>query len=420
MQIYGKSVASIESTDDDKFGPHGGFTAVLSTPSLDRDGDRLQKGEWLDLPKWLPLDIDHGMTVADTVGKFHPYWDGETMMMDAYFASTDQAQIARTLINDLRDEEDGSCPLGVSVAFMTDKSKKDGEPRRELLNAGIVGVPANRDAKILASKAASALKDAFSDTTDGEVPDEVKQAVLDALGTKDEAPDESKSFLETFTKAVGGDAALVQAIHDAAGHLGAQCVVMEPDVDEASGAAEGANKSFVVSKAALSGSVDDLQCRIQDAVNAACDQNDYPWVRAVFIDDVNSGTVVYESRDETYARSFTDDGTETTLGSDTRCVAIVTSIVDERAAKSAESDETDQKSAKTGENPPEIGPDSEISIDGRKLSFDEFKTIALETSSPSADEAAAANAAAADEADEVTDENRAARMEMLLFASESD
>jgi hypothetical protein len=422
MQIYGKAVAAIESTDGDKFGPNGGFTAVLSTPTLDRDGDRLKKSEWTDLPEWLPLDIDHGMTVADTIGKFHPYWDGEKMLMDAYFASTAKAQDARTLIKDLSDSDGGGCPLGVSVAFLTDKSKKDGEPRRELLNAGVVGIPANKDAVILASKAASALRDAFSDTTDGEVPDEVKQAVLDALGTKDV---EAKGLLEIFTKAVGGDASLVQAIHDASGHLGAQCMDSdddeEPDVDEDSGASDGANKSFIVSKAAMSGSVDDLQSRVQDAVNSACDPTDYPWVRAVFLDDLNSGTVVYECSDETYARSFTDDGTTAMLGSDARAVAIVTSIVDERAAKSKKSDETDRKSSETT---PEVGPDSEISIDGRKLSFDEFKAVALETSAleSSADDAAAAQkAAAADEADEdVVDENRARRMEMLLFASESN
>lgn len=330
MQIYGKSIASIESTDNEKFGPNGGFTAVLSTPSLDRDEEEVKSGEWIEpFEDRYPLDVDHGMSVSDTIGSFHPYFDGDRLMMDAAFASTQKAQDTRALIQEGHINH-------VSVAFMRHKSKKSaGAPYRELLNAGVVGVPANRDAVILASKAASALKDAF---TDGEVPDEVKKAVLDVLGSKEP---ETKGLLEIFTKAVGGDAAMVQAIHDASGHLGAQCVDTdddeEPDVDEDSGASDGANKSV---------------------------------------------------------------------------------------EKSEESDETDLKSAENGENTPEIGPDSEISIDGRKLSFDEFKAVALETSSleSSANDAAAAEqAAAADEADEeVVDENRAARMEMLLFASESD
>ena len=307
MEAYGKAVASIESTDDDKFGPNGGFTAILSTPSLDRDGDRLHRDEWIEpLQDRYPLDIDHGMSVADTIGSFHPYFDGEKMMMDATFASTPKAQEVRALI------QEGHIS-SVSVAFMTDRSKKDSEPRRELLNAGIVAIPSNRDAVILASKAAHALKDAFSDATEGDVPEEVKAAVLEALEAKSPKPygnvtyadphngkypidteehvraawsyinvaknaaeysaDElaaikqrireaaekfgikidgkslaevaADALVEIFTKAAapGGDAALVQAIHDASSHLGAACPVMEPDVDPGSGADDGANKS---------------------------------------------------------------------------------------------------------------------------------------------------------------------------------
>lgn len=63
---YGKALGSIEQGEnDEEFGPHGGFRAVLSTPSLDRDGDRLLREEWIEpLPERLPLDIDHGMAVA--------------------------------------------------------------------------------------------------------------------------------------------------------------------------------------------------------------------------------------------------------------------------------------------------------------------------------------------------------------------
>lgn len=253
-EIYQKTIANIESTDDDKFGPNGGFTAILSTPSLDRDGDRLHRDEWIEpLPDRLPLDIDHGMSVADTVGSFHPYFDGDTMMMDAHFASTPRAQEVRTLV------QEGHIS-SVSIAFMTDKSRKDGEPRREILNAGIVSTPSNRDAVILASKAADALKDALSDATEGDVPEEIKAAVLEAISP---AAEESKSariyvdvtprldedalkrvMTEIATKAVGGDGALVQAIHDASSHLGAACAVMEPDADPDSGASSGANKSI--------------------------------------------------------------------------------------------------------------------------------------------------------------------------------
>src|ERR1700757_584736 len=166
-----KSIATVESVDDDEFGPDGGFRAVLSTPSLDRDGDRLHRSEWIEpLPKSLPLDVDHGMSVSDTIGSFRPYFEGENLMMEARFSGLARAQEVRQLI---REGHINS----VSVAFMTDKSKRDNEPRRELLNAGVVATPSNRDAVILAMKACSALKDALSDATEGDVPEDVKAAV---------------------------------------------------------------------------------------------------------------------------------------------------------------------------------------------------------------------------------------------------
>jgi len=174
MEAYGKALGSIEQGEnDEEFGPHGGFRAVLSTPSLDRDGDRLLREEWIEpLPERLPLDIDHGMAVADTVGSFRPYFDGDTLMMEATFASTPKAQEVRTLVRE-------GHVRNVSVAFLTDKSRKSGEPRRELLNAGLVATPSNRDAVILASKAAHVLREAFA-----VLPQEERATVLAVLDTK--------------------------------------------------------------------------------------------------------------------------------------------------------------------------------------------------------------------------------------------
>lgn len=149
LDLERKSIdAVVEDSDTGK--PHGGFTAVLSTPSLDRDGDVLSREEWVEpLPGRLPLDIDHNMTVEGTIGSFRPYFDDEgRLMMDATFASTPKAQEVRTLIKEGHISS-------VSVAFMTDRSKKDGTPRRELLNAGVVAIPSNRDAIIFDAKAAT-------------------------------------------------------------------------------------------------------------------------------------------------------------------------------------------------------------------------------------------------------------------------
>ena len=283
MNIVSKAVATIQDSPDVDFGPNGGFIAVLSTPSEDRDGDQLERRGWIDpLPQRYALDIDHGMSIRDTVGSFEPYFEGDALMMKAYFASTTQAQETRTLV------DEGHIRT-VSVAFMNHKSKKDaGSPYRELLNAGIVAVPSNRDAVILASKAADALRDALKADPEGDWVDELTKAVSETLGVKtsgdnddleededaeakakksDDEDDEEddgeegregakgiyvdviprinpevwSKAIASQLKAAGGEMALISAIHDASVHLGAQCVVPEPDPND--GDSEGANKS---------------------------------------------------------------------------------------------------------------------------------------------------------------------------------
>ncbi|WRQ08830.1 capsid maturation protease [Mycobacterium phage mushipu] len=194
MDLITKALATIDQSTEKDYGPNGGFTAVLSTPSMDRDGDSLKRHEWKEpLPDRVPLDVDHGMSVATTVGSFHPYFEGDKLMMDAYFSSLKQAQDVRTLV------DEGHIST-VSVAFMNDRgAMKDGTPHRELLNAGIVAIPSNRDAVILQSKAL--------DTRAQELAHE--------------------KVLEKAAGAGNGDTALLQAIHDAAVHLGAECAACD-------------------------------------------------------------------------------------------------------------------------------------------------------------------------------------------------
>jgi len=215
--------ATIEPVDesDDRFGPNGGFTAVLSTPSLDRDGDVLAREEWITpLPDHITVDSDHGMSVATTIGSARPYFDeGGRLLIDTSFSSIPRAQEVRTLVREGHIKT-------VSVAFLTDRSKKDGTPKRELLNAGVVAIPSNRDAIILDAKSVA--------DTDLELDDTVLAAMklIKAMEVK------------AGTAAGNGNAALVQAIHDAAGHLGAACIVVEVESDDdPSGDDDGANKS---------------------------------------------------------------------------------------------------------------------------------------------------------------------------------
>src|SRR6516225_1665282 len=136
MEVIGKALATIEDVDDDlKYGPHGGFTCIASTPSEDRDGDNLYQEEWKALPEHITVDSDHGMSVATTVGSGRPYFNSDgNIQTDVSLSSIPRAQEVRTLIKERHIRS-------VSVAFMTDKTKKSGEPRRELLNLGIVAVP---------------------------------------------------------------------------------------------------------------------------------------------------------------------------------------------------------------------------------------------------------------------------------------
>jgi hypothetical protein len=203
--------------------PYGGFVAVASDESLDRDGERLYLDEWVTpLPDRITVDVDHGMSVATTIGSAHPYFEGKKLMVDAAFSSLERAQQVRTLV------VEGHIST-VSIAALVDRSQKSGTPRRQLLNVGIVAIPANPNAVILDAKQFGS---AVTAVLNGE-------SAADAV------------------KSLGGDAAMIQAIHDAAGHLGALCVKgYDPDEDDDSGdgvsdddydnsdESDGANKSL--------------------------------------------------------------------------------------------------------------------------------------------------------------------------------
>jgi hypothetical protein len=142
---FDAAIDAFTPPSDDK--PYGGFVAVASDDSLDRDGERLYRSEWVTpLPDRITIDTDHGMSVGTTIGSAHPYFDGDRLMIDAAFSSLERAQEVRTLVTE------GHVSM-VSVAALVDKSKKSGTPRRELLNVGIVAVPSNRNAVILDAKA---------------------------------------------------------------------------------------------------------------------------------------------------------------------------------------------------------------------------------------------------------------------------
>lgn len=149
MDVVTKNVEAQVAPVMDSTHPSGEFDVILSTDTLDRDGERLYLDEWkMPLPDHITIDSDHDMSVVSTVGSGKPFInDAGQLQVRGTFASTSHGQNVRTLVNEGHIKT-------VSVAFRVDKTQKDAKPQRELLNAGFVAVPANPDAVVLSSKTA--------------------------------------------------------------------------------------------------------------------------------------------------------------------------------------------------------------------------------------------------------------------------
>jgi hypothetical protein len=275
MEIIRKD-ATITNTDDT--GP-GAFEVILSAPTLDRDGDTLKAEEWKQpLPEHITFDIDHGMNVASTVGSGVPRIDDETgnLVVSGTYSSLPRAQEVRTLVNEGHIRT-------TSVAFMTEKTQKDGKTvaTRELLNGAFVAVPSNREALVLSSKGIKA-------------------------GARNSA----------------ADLAAIQSIHDNATALGADC----------SGAKA---TSRDVEFKSVAGSLEATQDRVRDALEDAY-PDQYVWLRATLPDFVVFELTAVDSPDsDTFKQSYTDDGSVVTLSGDATPVdlaEVVTSDPDEDAA----------------------------------------------------------------------------------------
>lgn len=149
MEVVRKT-ATITPTGSETDFP-GTFEVILSAPTKDRDGDTLLPEEWKQpLPEHITFDIDHGMSVATTVGSGTPSIDAKTgnLVVRGTYSSLDRAQEVRTLVNEGHIRT-------TSVAFMNEPATvKNGKKvnQRELLNGAFVAVPSNREAVITNSK----------------------------------------------------------------------------------------------------------------------------------------------------------------------------------------------------------------------------------------------------------------------------
>lgn len=127
----------------------GGFTAIASTDSVDRDGEVIAPNALMPLPASIPVHLDHDMSARNAVARAKPYYRDGRLMIDAVFGSDTAAQGVRQKVSEgLIDS--------VSIVFMgerwEDRKGIRTLTRGELLACDLVSVPSNRDARVLAAR----------------------------------------------------------------------------------------------------------------------------------------------------------------------------------------------------------------------------------------------------------------------------
>jgi len=128
--------------------PNGEFEAILSVPTIDRDGEVIDAGAFDPLPAEIPIHKFHDF--SSPVAVAIPFYDGDTLKARGVFDPDADSQAIRSKV--------GRSIRYMSVGFMAaSRQDQDGTPhitKAELLEASFVSVPSNREAAILAVKSA--------------------------------------------------------------------------------------------------------------------------------------------------------------------------------------------------------------------------------------------------------------------------
>ena len=152
---------------------HGGFTAIASAPTVDRDGEVLDAGCFNEnLPASVPIHVDHVWTTDAVVGKGVPYYRSGVLMVDVTFGSDPRSQTVRGKVNE-------GLIATTSVGFMNAKRRRDekGVPhvtKAELLEISLVTIPSLREAQVIESRSPSP-------QTAKQLLAEIKHVAADAL-----------------------------------------------------------------------------------------------------------------------------------------------------------------------------------------------------------------------------------------------
>lgn len=127
--------------------PNGEFEAILSVPTVDRDGEVIDGRAFEPLPAEIPIHKFHDF--SSPVASATPFYEGDVLKARGTFDPDPESQAIRAKI--------GRSIRYMSVGFMAaTRSDQEGTPhitRAELLEASFVSVPSNREAAILAVKA---------------------------------------------------------------------------------------------------------------------------------------------------------------------------------------------------------------------------------------------------------------------------
>jgi len=145
-----KRIALFEVKALDGSNPDGEFEAILSVPTIDRDGEVIDGRAFEPLPAEIPIHKFHDF--SSPVATATPFYEGDVLKARGTFDPDADSQAIRAKV--------GRSIRYMSVGFMAaTRSDQDGVPhitRAELLEASFVSVPSNREAAILAVKQASA------------------------------------------------------------------------------------------------------------------------------------------------------------------------------------------------------------------------------------------------------------------------
>jgi hypothetical protein len=202
-KAFGAVSVSLKALDPDD--EQGMFEAILSAPTLDRDGEVIDSKAFEPLPDHITIDVDHGMSTDTTVGSGVPFYDGDLLKFRGTFSSLPRAQDIRTLVMEGHIRK-------MSVAFMNAKREEDEEDgkvhirRAELLNAAIVPIPSNREASILSAKA-GALSMAACPKCSAESPANVKPE--DAAAPAPASPPPDRSGIKALATLAEAELALI-------------------------------------------------------------------------------------------------------------------------------------------------------------------------------------------------------------------